>query len=102
MTVPFRLVFKARGGVQVDHLVVFNCQVMPRLLQMCDLHEVAGSDGLADVAVVFARIEVCANHLQPHPSSDARLQASGLLQKGLKEVKAAKLRIVKLISKGCR
>ena len=45
---------------------------------MRDLHEVAGRDRLADVAVVLAGFEVCADHLEPHASGDARLYTSAL------------------------
>ena len=39
------------------------------------LHEVAGGDGLADVGVVLARVEVRADQLRAQPRRDAHLRS---------------------------
>ena len=66
----------------MHHLVVLDCEVVPCFLQVRDLHEVAGRQGLADVGVVVSRVEVRADQLDAHTSRNphlrGRLRASAL------------------------
>ena len=62
--------------MQVHHLVVFDGQVVPSLLQVGNLHEVAAGEGLADVRVIIPGTEVCAGQLDPHSGGNTHLEAS--------------------------
>lgn len=59
--------------MQVDHLVVLYCEVMPSLLQVSYLHEVAAGQGLANVGVVVFGVEVCVAQLNANPRSNSHL-----------------------------
>ena len=50
--------------MELDHLVILDCQVMSGPLQVCDLHEEPGTERLPDVKVVVLAGEVSAGSLE--------------------------------------
>ena len=58
----------------MHHLIVLDSQVVARLFQMRNLHEVSRSERLLDVGVVVPRVEVRAHQLGAHARGDAHLQ----------------------------
>lgn len=48
------------GGVKLDHLVVFDCEVMACALQVRHLHEESSAERSSDVDVVISACELCA------------------------------------------
>lgn len=66
--------------MQVDHLIVFHCQVVTSLLQMGNLHEVARGKCLADIRVVILGGELCADLLDTQAGNNPHLQTSNATQ----------------------
>ena len=58
---------KTGAGVELDHLVVLDSQIVPCPLQVSHLHEEAGAERLPDVQVVILAGEVRAGSLQVEP-----------------------------------
>lgn len=56
--------------MQLDHLVVFNCEVMTRALQMSHLHEEAGAERSSDVDVIIPAGKLCATPRQTEAVHD--------------------------------
>ena len=58
---------KTSAGMQLNHLVVLDSEIVARPLQVSHLHEEAGAERLPDVQVVILAGEVRAGSLQVEP-----------------------------------
>ena len=58
------------AGMELNHLVILDSQIVPRPLQVSHLHEEAGAERLPDVQVVILAGEVRAGSLQVEPVHD--------------------------------
>ena len=61
---------KTSAGMELDHLVVLDSEIVSRPLQVSHLHEEAGAERLPDVQVVILAGEVRAGSLQVEPVHD--------------------------------
>lgn len=60
-------------------LVVFNCQVVPRALQMSYLHEIPSKHGLSNVDIVVTAVEISAAQLEIKPGHNAHELLSNII-----------------------